>query len=129
MIFGNLVCKIHAGHTLTLCRDGGEFESLVLIGGFSPKYGYLDEVWQFNLEYEIWSVLPTIGNGPIGVYGHSTVFHARSSSFYVFGGYNYAINRTFFSNKLYALNFATKTWSVLPPFDDDALLVNFFYLI
>ncbi|XP_023314938.1 multiple epidermal growth factor-like domains protein 8 isoform X2 [Trichogramma pretiosum] len=108
-----------AGHTLTLYRDGSESESLVLIGGFSPKYGYLDTVWQFNLEKERWNTVPTTGNGPLGVYGHSTVFHAKSNSFYVFGGYTYAINRTFISNKLYALNFDTKTWSVLPPFDDD----------
>lgn len=109
-----------AGHTLTLYRDGGESESLILIGGFSPRYGYLDSVWEFNFEQESWSIVPTYGNGPLGVYGHSTVFHSRSNSFYVFGGYTYAINRTFISNKLYALDCKTKKWSVLPPFDDDA---------
>ncbi|XP_058808805.1 multiple epidermal growth factor-like domains protein 8 isoform X2 [Phymastichus coffea] len=108
-----------AGHTLTLFRDGGESESLVLIGGFSPRFGYLDTVWEFNLETEKWDVVQTVGNGPLGVYGHSTVFHSKSKSFYIFGGYTYAINRTFISNKLYALNYKTKTWSVLPPFDDD----------
>lgn len=122
-----------AGHTLTLFRDGGESESLVLIGGFSPKYGYLDIVWEFNLETEKWDAVQTVGNGPLGVYGHSTVFHSKSKSFYIFGGYTYAINRTFISNKLYTLNYKTKTWSVLPPFDDDAsdgtVLVNFYYKI
>ncbi|XP_043253802.1 multiple epidermal growth factor-like domains protein 8 [Colletes gigas] len=107
-----------AGHTLTLRRNG-ESESLILIGGFSPKYGYLDIVWEFNLETETWSTINTIGNGPLGVYGHSTVYHSKSDSFYIFGGYTYAINRTFISNKLYALNYKTRTWSVLPPFDDD----------
>ncbi|XP_023245420.1 multiple epidermal growth factor-like domains protein 8 [Copidosoma floridanum] len=108
-----------AGHTLTLYRDHGESESLVLIGGFSPRYGYLDTVWEFNLERKTWDTVTTNGNGPLGVYGHSTVFHDKSNSFYVFGGYTYAINRTFISNKLYALNYKTKTWSVLPPFEDD----------
>ncbi|XP_076755978.1 multiple EGF like domains 8 [Xylocopa sonorina] len=107
-----------AGHTLTLRRNG-ESESLILIGGFSPKYGYLDTVWEFNLETEAWNTINTIGNGPLGVYGHSTVYHSKSDSFYIFGGYTYAINRTFISNKLYALNYKTRTWSVLPPFDDD----------
>ncbi|XP_043511947.1 multiple epidermal growth factor-like domains protein 8 isoform X2 [Frieseomelitta varia] len=107
-----------AGHTLTLRRNG-ESESLILIGGFSPKYGYLDTVWEFNLETETWDTIDTIGNGPLGVYGHSTVYHSKSDSFYIFGGYTYAINRTFISNKLYALNYKTRTWSVLPPFDDD----------
>ena len=107
-----------AGHTLTLRRDG-ESESLILIGGFSPKYGYLDTVWELNLETEIWDTVNTVGNGPLGVYGHTTVYHSKSDSFYVFGGYTYAINRTFISNKLYALNYKSRAWSVLPPFDDE----------
>lgn len=107
-----------AGHTLTLRRDR-ESEILILIGGFSPKYGYLDTVWEFNLETETWDTVHTLGNGPLGVYGHSTVYHSKSDSFYVFGGYTYAINRTFISNKLYALNYKSKSWSVLPPFEDD----------
>ncbi|XP_050462738.1 multiple epidermal growth factor-like domains protein 8 [Cataglyphis hispanica] len=107
-----------AGHTLTLRRDG-ESESLILIGGFSPKYGYLDTVWEFNLETETWDTVNTDGNGPLGVYGHSTVYHGKSDSFYIFGGYTYAVNRTFISNKLYALNYKTRMWSVLPPFEDD----------
>ncbi|XP_012063821.1 PREDICTED: multiple epidermal growth factor-like domains protein 8 [Atta cephalotes] len=107
-----------AGHTLTLRRDG-ESESLILIGGFSPKYGYLDVIWEFNLETETWDTVNTVGNGPVGVYGHSTVYHSKSDSLYVFGGYTYAINRTFISNRLYALNYKTRTWSVLPPFEDE----------
>ncbi|XP_043275705.1 multiple epidermal growth factor-like domains protein 8 isoform X2 [Venturia canescens] len=107
-----------AGHTLTLRRDG-ESESLILLGGFSPKYGYLDTVWEFNLETEVWDTINTVGNGPLGVYGHSTVYHSKSDSFYIFGGYTYAINRTFISNKLYALNYKSRAWSVLPPFEDE----------
>uniref|UniRef100_A0A0C9R7G4 Megf8_0 protein n=1 Tax=Fopius arisanus TaxID=64838 RepID=A0A0C9R7G4_9HYME len=108
-----------AGHTLTLRRNG-ESESLILIGGFSPKYGYLDKVWEFNLETEIWESVKTLGNGPLGVYGHTTVYHTKSDSLYVFGGYTYAVNRTFISNKLYALNYKSRMWSILPPFDDDS---------
>ena len=52
-----------------------------------------------------------------GVYGHSTVYHAPTQSLFVFGGYMYAINRTFISNKLYALHYPTKTWSIVPPFN------------
>ncbi|XP_046832865.1 multiple epidermal growth factor-like domains protein 8 isoform X2 [Vespa crabro] len=107
-----------AGHTLTLRRDG-ESESLLLIGGFSPKYGYLDTVWEFNLETESWDTISTNGNGPLVIYGHSTVYHSKSDSFYVFGGCTYVINKTFISNKLYALNYKSRRWSVLPPFEDD----------
>jgi hypothetical protein len=54
-----------AGHTLTLYRSG-ESESLVLIGGFSPRYGFLETVWEFDLEAELWDSLNTTGNGPLG---------------------------------------------------------------
>ncbi|XP_015608730.1 multiple epidermal growth factor-like domains protein 8 isoform X2 [Cephus cinctus] len=107
-----------AGHTLTLRRDG-ESESLILIGGFSLKHGYLDTVWEFNLETNTWDIIKTVGNGPVGVYGHTTVYHSKSDSFYIFGGYTYSFNRTFISNKLYALNYKMRTWSILPPFEDE----------
>ncbi|KAJ4443468.1 hypothetical protein ANN_05140, partial [Periplaneta americana] len=106
-----------AGHTLTL-RRGSESESLILIGGFSPRYGFLETVWEFDLETELWDNLSTTGNGPLGVYGHSTVYHAPTQSFYIFGGYMYGINRTFISNKLYAFHYPTRFWSILPTFED-----------
>lgn len=106
-----------AGHTLTL-RKGAESESLVLIGGFSPRFGFLHTVWEFDLEKEAWAELETSGNGPLGVYGHSTVYHVSTQSFYVFGGYMYGVNRTFISNKLYAFHYPTHTWSVLPIFEE-----------
>jgi hypothetical protein len=52
-----------------------------------------------------------------GVYGHSTVYHAPSQSFYMYGGYMYGINRTFISNKLYAFHYPTCFWSILPSFE------------
>lgn len=54
-----------AGHTLTLLKEQ-ESEHLLLIGGFSPAHGFLDTVWNFNLETESWDTLKTSGNGPIG---------------------------------------------------------------
>ncbi|KAE8741134.1 hypothetical protein FOCC_FOCC013392 [Frankliniella occidentalis] len=106
-----------SGHTLTL-RKSGDVENLVLIGGFSPSVGFLDVVWEFNLEKEVWSILNTTGDRPIGLYGHSTVFHAPSQSFYVFGGYMYVVNHTVISNKLFALHYPSRVWSVLPPFEN-----------
>ncbi|XP_014282328.1 multiple epidermal growth factor-like domains protein 8 [Halyomorpha halys] len=104
-----------AGHTLTL-RRVGETEILLLIGGFSPEHGFLDVVWEFNLETDKWSKLKTSGSGPIGVYGHSTVYHEPTDSFYLFGGYVYGVNRTHISDKLYIFHYPTKTWSPLPTF-------------
>lgn len=52
-----------------------------------------------------------------GVYGHSTVYHGPSESFYIYGGYMYGINRTFISNKLYAFHYPSRFWSILPSFE------------
>uniref|UniRef100_A0A146L5D8 Multiple epidermal growth factor-like domains protein 8 n=2 Tax=Lygus hesperus TaxID=30085 RepID=A0A146L5D8_LYGHE len=104
-----------AGHTLTLRRDG-DSETLVLIGGFSTEHGFLKAVWEFNPVTDQWTELETSGYGPIGVYGHSTVYHEPTKSFYVFGGYVYGVNRTHISNRLFAFHYPSKSWSVLPTF-------------
>lgn len=108
-----------AGHTLTLVKDG-DSESLVLIGGFCPTLGFLSNVWVYNLLTKQWQIIYTKGAGPIGVFGHSTVYHHGTKSFYVFGGYEYMTNKTILSNKLYALLFTDETveWSELPVFPD-----------
>lgn len=54
-----------SGHTLTF-RKVGDVEALNMIGGFSPSVGFLDVVWDFNLEKETWNVLPTYGDRPVG---------------------------------------------------------------
>lgn len=54
-----------SGHTLTL-RRSGDAETLILIGGFSPAVGFLESVWEFNLENENWSIFNTTGDRPIG---------------------------------------------------------------
>lgn len=51
---------------MTLRRQGTGSESLILIGGFSPRHGFLNSVWEFNLEAENWTELATTGNGPLG---------------------------------------------------------------
>lgn len=54
-----------AGHTLTL-RSVGEKESLILIGGFSPDMGFLEDVWEFDIQTEVWKKFKTSGYGPSG---------------------------------------------------------------
>jgi len=54
-----------AGHTLTL-RSVGDKESLLLIGGFSPDLGFLEDVWEFDMQTEVWKKLKTSGYGPAG---------------------------------------------------------------
>lgn len=54
-----------AGHTLTL-RSVGEKESLILIGGFSPDHGFLEDVWEYDLQTENWKKFKMSGYGPAG---------------------------------------------------------------
>lgn len=54
-----------AGHTLTLRHDA-EHQTLVLVGGFSPQYGFMEKVMEYNPENGAWTVLNTTGTPPIG---------------------------------------------------------------
>lgn len=67
---------------------------------------------------KIMMVLTTANIFVAGIYGHSTVYHYPTQTFYIFGGYTYAINRTVISNKLYALYWPTRMWTVLPTFEN-----------
>lgn len=106
-----------AGHSLTLMKDL-ESESLFLIGGFSPQYGFLNQIWYFNIETEQWDTLKVVGKGPLGIYGHSAVYHAPTQSFYIYGGYLLSGNRRIYSSQLYSFHYPTTTWSPLPTFEE-----------
>lgn len=54
-----------AGHTLSLRHDG-EHQTLLLVGGFSPEYGFMEKVMEFSPENGTWTVLNTTGTPPIG---------------------------------------------------------------
>jgi len=47
-------------------RSVGEKESLILIGGFSPDIGFLEDVWEFDLQLETWNTFKISGYGPAG---------------------------------------------------------------
>lgn len=82
-------------------------------GGVSSHNGFLNSVWEFSVEKESWTKWLTRGNGPKGIYGHSTVFHQQTNSLYVFGGQIYDKQQFSISNNLYMLEYQTKTWTEL----------------
>lgn len=107
-----------AGHTLTMVKDN-EHDIVFVIGGFSPRNGLAHLFYAFNLTTSEWSVVSGKGSPPIGIYGHSTVYHASSHHLYVFGGYVFSDNeRTQMSNKLYVFNIEQKVWNELAIFHD-----------
>lgn len=106
-----------AGHTLTLIKNLDR-ESLLLIGGFSVDKGLHSSIWEYDLQNDQWEKLSTSGAGPVGIYGHSSVYHPQSQIVYVFGGYEYFGNITGMSNRLYALHYPAMSWSELPKFNE-----------
>ncbi|CAH4004388.1 unnamed protein product [Pieris brassicae] len=104
-----------AGHTLTL-QKYQDYESLVLVGGFSLEEGFMPDMWEFDLDNNKWIKINCVGSKPEGIIGHSTVYHAPSQSLYIFGGILYSYNGTMISNKLFSFHYPTKTWSELPTF-------------
>ncbi|XP_017786408.1 PREDICTED: multiple epidermal growth factor-like domains protein 8 isoform X2 [Nicrophorus vespilloides] len=109
-----------SGHTLTSYRNSS-LDSLILIGGVSPQHGFMNYVWEFRLDGFQWHKWDTRGAGPLGIFGHTTVFHAPSKSLYVFGGYRYEKQEAIFSDILYVLNYDTKTWTNLNSFTSSVL--------
>lgn len=79
----------------------------------------MDNIWEFDLLNEKWTMFANSGAGPNGIYGHSTVYHEQTQTFYVFGGYVYKRNGTAgsrISDRLYALHYPTRVWTILPAF-------------
>ncbi|KAK7078722.1 Multiple epidermal growth factor-like domains protein 8 [Halocaridina rubra] len=103
-----------AGHTLTY-RSDSESQSVVLIGGASSEFGFLESVWEYNVRNGSWHKVQTSGAIPVGIYGHSTVYHEGTKTFYVYGGYSFKVDKVADFADLYALDYTRKKWSVLPP--------------
>lgn len=99
-----------SGHTLTYHKSQ---ESLILIGGISPQTGFLNLVWAYKFGKEQWVSLNTRGPGPLGIYGHTTVYHSQSRNLFVFGGMVYERQLTTISNNLYIFNYENMTWTQL----------------
>lgn len=115
-----------AGQTMTVIKDA-DHDGLLLVGGFSHRNGLNNVLYEFDLTTQRWTILTTAtttGTGPIGLYGHTTVFHQASQVLYVFGGYEFTGFRTEMSNRLYSFDYGKRRWSLLPvfrelnPFDD-----------
>ncbi|ODM98691.1 Multiple epidermal growth factor-like domains protein 8 [Orchesella cincta] len=110
-----------AGHTLTVKPEtDGEGFIVIMIGGFNSFNGFSDKVYILSsTSSECWTALETLGSGPVGIYGHSAVYHHHSDTIYVFGGMIYESHQVIMSNRLYSFHIPKKRWSVLPYGDDN----------
>ncbi|XP_074654134.1 multiple epidermal growth factor-like domains protein 8 [Tubulanus polymorphus] len=100
-----------AGHTMTLISD----TKMIIIGGFSTENYYNDKIQVYDASTNSWRVLETTGAQPTGVYGHTAVYHEPSNAIYMYGGYEYQIDKTIPSDRLYALDLGNNRWSILSP--------------
>lgn len=108
-----------AGTTMTLIRDLDQQERLLLIGGFAPHVGLNGQMYEFDFVQRKWTVVTSTGSGPVGIFGHSAVFHQQSQVLYVYGGCEFAYGHTTkMSNRLFAFDYAKQSWSLLPTFGD-----------
>ncbi|XP_055955305.1 attractin-like protein 1 [Patella vulgata] len=101
-----------SGHTAHIV-DG----IMYVFFGYSPKYGYMRIVQEYDIANDKWSVPITNGAIVHGGYSHSSVIHVDSSGatcIYVYGGYHSDTQSGYnLTDKLYMYNVRTKTWTVL----------------
>lgn len=51
----------------------------MLIGGFSQDHGFLEDVWEYDLQSEIWKKFKMNGYGPAG-----ECFKTQSSLYFIY---------------------------------------------
>ncbi|GBM96414.1 Multiple epidermal growth factor-like domains protein 8 [Araneus ventricosus] len=100
-----------AGATLTSVAEN----RLVLFGGFSPSYGFFERIVEFDTENKQWLIINSTGAQPLGIYGHSSIYHASTESVYIYGGVSYSTEQVAPTNYLYTFHYPSSQWFRLPP--------------
>ena len=97
------------GHTMNVFE-----KKLIVIFGFSPDFGYLNLVQQYDPDTRQWAIVTTKGFPVKGTYGHSTVYDSWSKKFYVYGGLVVSMeSNQKLSNRIYSYEPISKTWILL----------------
>ncbi|XP_017752850.1 PREDICTED: attractin-like protein 1 isoform X1 [Eufriesea mexicana] len=103
-----------AGHTATLVQSHGRKEKMVVIFGYSPQYGYLNEVQEYYLGTREWQIVETVGFPVKGGYGHTSAYDPLTSLIYVYGGYVSESQSTqVVTNRLYSYHPNSREWTLL----------------
>lgn len=103
-----------AGHSATLVQSHGRKEKMVVIFGYSPQYGYLNEIQEYHLGTREWQIVDTIGFPVKGGYGHSSAYDALTNLIYVYGGYVSESQTTqVLTSRLYSYDPNFHQWTLL----------------
>ncbi|KAL5012356.1 hypothetical protein ScPMuIL_010907 [Solemya velum] len=107
-----------AGHSLTRVED----TKLIVIGGISTENYYSDKIYEYDASSgyilawrEYVRKKDVFGAVPVGLYGHSAVYHEHSNTIYIFGGQMYKSDRFYISDELYTYDVQNKRWNLLQP--------------
>ncbi|MBZ3891410.1 Attractin [Sciurus carolinensis] len=101
----------HSAHIVTL--KTGRVVMLVIFG-HCPLYGYINNVQEYDLDKNTWSILHTQGALVQGGYGHSSVYDHRTKALYVHGGYKaFSANKYRLADDLYRYDVDTQMWTIL----------------
>ncbi|GFO40944.1 Attractin [Plakobranchus ocellatus] len=97
------------GHTAHVVKD-----MMVVIFGYSSKYGYSSRVLEYSFDSGEWSVVKTTGALIFGGYGHSSTHDILRGKIYVYGGF-YSLSTTSYNltDRLYQYDPNTKEWFFL----------------
>jgi hypothetical protein len=97
------------GHTAVLYED-----TMVVMFGFSPKYGYVSAVQEYNFINKTWTFARTTGASVRGTYGHSSALDSARNIVYIHGGFVPTTGQSDLMDHLYQYDLAKKKWRVLP---------------
>lgn len=101
-----------AGHSATLVH--GKKEKMVVIFGYSPQYGYLNEVQECYLGTREWQIVETAGFPVKGGYGHTSAYDPLTNLIYVYGGYVSETQITqVLTSRLYSYHPINREWRLL----------------
>ncbi|KAI2804306.1 Multiple epidermal growth factor-like domains protein 8 [Blomia tropicalis] len=107
---GNETIPPLMGHSLTAITFAS-MKALILMGGYSSSYGFLEKQYIFIPKVNRWKVLRTKGSAPIGIFGHAAIYHSTNRQLFVFGGADFKESQqTVISNALYILNLDNLVW-------------------
>ncbi|KAM8859451.1 attractin-like protein 1 isoform 5-T5 [Spinachia spinachia] len=101
----------HSAHVVELAS--GEQVMLVFFG-YSPTYGYINKVQEYNIGSDSWQVVPAEGAVVQGGYGHSSAYDEAGGCVFVHGGYKPLSNKKHgLVDHMYRYHVRTKTWLIL----------------
>ncbi|XP_061693786.1 attractin-like protein 1 isoform X2 [Syngnathoides biaculeatus] len=102
------------GHTAHVVRPAPGKPVMLVFFGYSPVYGFVNGVLEYNIRSNTWRTAPTGGAAVRGGHGHSSAYHHASGAVFVHGGYKALGNgKHGLVDHLYRYHVATGTWLIL----------------